>query len=322
MAALLVVGHGTKSPAGVAGFAELVDRVRVAATDHDVESGFLELSPPPIQDAVAKLVAAGHDRIDVVPLVLVAAGHSKGDIPAALERERRRHAGLVFRYGRPLGPHPLLLADLEERLLAVSPREQWADTAVVLVGRGATDPDANAEVAKTARLLLEGRGIGTVETSFISLAAPGVPAALERARRLGFETVVVLPYFLFAGVLPDRIVAQTAAWAEAHGAVEVRTAGLIGPSERLAALVRERWAEIAGGDLRMNCDTCAYRVALPGFADKVGLPQTPHDHPDDPAHPHAHGHDPAPAHDAALPYDQAHDHTHPHDHPDDRAHPH
>ena len=305
MGALLVVGHGTKSAAGVAGFAELVDRVRVAAAGHDVEGGFLELAPPPIQDAVAKLVAAGYVSIDVVPLVLVAAGHSKGDIPAALERERRRHPGLVFRYGRPLGPHPLLLADLEERLLAVSPRERWIDTAVVLVGRGATDPDANAEVAKTARLLLEGRRIGTVETSFISLASPGVPAALDRARRLGFEKVVVLPYFLFAGVLPDRIVAQTAAWAQAHPAVEVRTAGLIGPSERLAALVRERWSEIAGGDLRMNCDTCAYRVALPGFTDKVGRPQTPHDHPDDPAHPHPHPHD--------HPDDPAH--PHPHDHP-------
>jgi sirohydrochlorin cobaltochelatase len=37
----------------------------------------------------------------------------------------------------------------------------------------------------------------------------------------------------------------------------------------------------------MNCDTCAYRVALPGFGGKVGQPQTPHHHPHDPV-PHAH----------------------------------
>jgi sirohydrochlorin cobaltochelatase len=158
--ALLVVGHGTKSPAGCAQFAELVEAVAKQAPHADVEGGFLELAPPPIQDAVARLVAEGHTTVDVVPLVLVAAGHSKGDIPAALEREKRRHPGLSFRYARPLGPHPLLLADLEDRLAGVVPREQWADTAVVLVGRGATDPDANSEVAKTARLLLEGRGIG------------------------------------------------------------------------------------------------------------------------------------------------------------------
>ena len=296
--ALLVVGHGTKSAAGCAQFGELVERVAKAVPSADVEGGFLELAPPPIQDAVVRLVEAGHRTIDVVPLVLVGAGHSKGDIPAALERERLRHPGLAFRYGRPLGPHPLLLEDLAERLEAVVPREQWGDTAVVLVGRGATDPDANAEVAKTARLLLEGRGIGTVETAFISLAQPSVPAGLDRAHRLGYARVVVLPFFLFAGVLPDRITAQAQEWAAAHPAVEVRLAGLIGPGERLARLVVERWGEIAGGDLRMNCDTCAYRVVMPGFEGKLGAPQTPHDHPDDPAHPHGHGH--------------AHDHGHPH----------
>lgn len=288
--ALLVIGHGTKHADGVAQFAELVDRVRAAAPYADVEGGFLELSPPPIQDATSRLVAAGHRTVDVVPLVLVAAGHSKGDIPAALRREELRHPGLSFRYARPLGPHPALLAEAEARLLDVVPREDWADTAVVLVGRGATDPDANAEIAKTARLLQEGRGIGTVETSFISLAEPSVPAGLERARRLGFTRIVVLPWFLFAGVLPDRIVVQARDWAGAHPELDVRVAGLLGPTAALAAVVLERWTELEAGDLRMNCDSCAYRVVMPGFEAKVGAPQTPHDHPDDPAHAHGHGH--------------------------------
>ena len=288
--ALLVVGHGTKAADGVAQFAALVDRVQAAVPYADVEGGFLELAPPPIQDAVARLVDAGHRTVDVVPLVLVAAGHSKGDIPAALKREELRHPGLSFRYGRPLGPHPALLAEAEARLEVQVPRTQWGDTAVVLVGRGATDPDANAEVAKTARLLLEGRGIGTVETCFISLAEPSVPAGLDRAHRLGYTRVVVLPWFLFAGVLPDRIVAQSEQWAQEHPDVDVRVAGLLGPTDGLASVVLERWAELDGGDVRMNCDTCAYRVALPGFEAKVGAPQTPHDHPDDPAHPHHHHH--------------------------------
>ena len=38
----------------------------------------------------------------------------------------------------------------------------------------------------------------------------------------------------------------------------------------------------------MNCDTCAYRIAMPGFADKVGLAQTPHHHPHDVAAGHRH----------------------------------
>jgi sirohydrochlorin cobaltochelatase len=152
---------------------------------------------------------------------------------------------------------------------------------VVLVGRGSTDPDGNAEVAKVARLLWEGRGYADVGLSFVSLAEPAVPAALERARRLGAERIVVAPYFLFAGVLPDRVTAQAGTFAEQHPGVDVRVAGLIGACDELAGLVLERYAEALRGDIRMNCDTCAYRIAMPGFADKVGQPQTPHHHPAD-----------------------------------------
>jgi cobalt/nickel transport system ATP-binding protein len=37
-------------------------------------------------------------------------------------------------------------------------------------------------------------------------------------------------------------------------------------------VVVERFAEAAGGDARMNCDVCAYRVRLPGYEDKVAQP--------------------------------------------------
>ena len=44
--------------------------------------------------------------------------------------------------------------------------------------------------------------------------------------------------------------------------IEVRCAPLIGDCDGLADLVLERYTEALGGDLRMNCDTCAYRVLL------------------------------------------------------------
>ena len=80
---------------------------------------------------------------------------------------------------------------------------------VLLVGRGSTDPDANAEVHKAARLLWEGRGYAGVETAFVSLAAPDVPSGLDRCVKLGARRIVVLPYFLFTGILPDRVRQQT-----------------------------------------------------------------------------------------------------------------
>ncbi|MER7893955.1 uroporphyrinogen-III C-methyltransferase [Micromonospora sp. NPDC094482] len=310
MTALVVVGHGTRSAAGVEQFATLIERVRrrCAGSVAQVEGGFIELSRPPLTDAVGALVEHGHRRLVALPLVLTAAGHGKGDIPAALAREQARHPGLSYAYGRPLGPHPLLHEVLEQRIDAALAGGDRADTWVALIGRGSTDPDANAEVAKVARLLWEGRGYAGVEPGFVSLAEPSVPAVLERLRRLGARRVVVAPYFLFAGVLPDRIAAQAAAYAAAHPEVDVRMAELIGDCDPLADLVLERYAEALRGDIRMNCDTCAYRVLMPGFADKVGRPQTPHDHPDDPVDGHHHHHGPQHHHDGT----QHHDHGHRH----------
>ncbi|MFC4020027.1 uroporphyrinogen-III C-methyltransferase [Micromonospora sp. GCM10011542] len=308
MTGLVIVGHGTRSAAGVDQFAALVERVRRRGVVADVEGGFIELSRPPLTDAVTALVERGHRALVALPLVLTAAGHGKGDIPAAMAREQQRHPGLTYRYGRPLGPHPLLHAALEERIDAALAGADRAGTAlagadragtafagadragtwIALIGRGSTDPDANAEVAKVARLLWEGRGYAGVEPGFISLAEPSVPQVLDRLRRLGARRIVVAPYFLFAGVLPDRIVARAAEFAAAHPELDVRVADVIGDCDALADLVLERHAEALGGDIRMNCDTCAYRVLMPGFADKVGRPQRPHDHPDDPVDGHHH----------------------------------
>ena len=113
---LLLVGHGTREPAGVDEFHAFVQRVQRLAPQIDVAGGFIELADPPITAAVASLTARGHRDVVAVPLVLVAASHSKGDVPAALLREQMRQPGLSFRYGRPLGVHPTVVSLLDRRL--------------------------------------------------------------------------------------------------------------------------------------------------------------------------------------------------------------
>lgn len=287
---LMLIGHGTRSAEGVAGFCRFVERVRGLAGGRlpAVDGGFIELSAPSVAEAVARMPVAAHPEMVAVPLVLTAAGHGKGDIPASLVREQLRHPALRWRYGRPLGPHPVLLDLLAARVDTVLAGEPRKTTHVLLASRGSTDPDANAEIAKVARLLWEGRGYAGTEFCFISLAEPSVPAALDKSRRLGAARVVVAPYFLFPGVLPDRVAVQARQFAAQHPEVEVRVAGLIGDCDELAGLVLERYEEAVRGDIRMNCDTCAYRIAMPGFADKVGRPQTPHHHPHEHARQHEH----------------------------------
>jgi sirohydrochlorin cobaltochelatase len=213
--------------------------------------------------------------------MLVAAGHAKGDIPAALAREQARHPGLSFTYARTLGPHPALIELLDTRVAAVAGDKP---PAVLVIGRGSTDPDANADVVKTARLLWEGREYPLAETAFVSLARPDVAEGLERCRLLGARRIVVARYFLFPGVLPDRVAEQAAEYAAAHPEVDVAVADVLGDCDEVAALVLERYREALSGDIRMNCDMCVYRIAMPGFEHRVGEPQHPHDHPHDHVH--------------------------------------
>lgn len=289
--ALLLAGHGTRSQAGVAEYLALADRVRARHAWLDVGCGFIELASPPISTAVGDLVAAGHDDIAVVPLVLFDAGHAKTDVPASVNLARAAHPGVRFRYGRGLGVHPDLLAVCTERLDAVIPSGDRSDVSVLLVGRGSSDPDANAELHRAARLLWEGRGFAHVEPAYVGLTGPRVPDGLERLRRLGARRIVVLSYFLFTGVLEHRIRDQADEFGRAHGDVTVTAAGYLGPDDRIADLVVARYHEALAGPPPRNCDTCVHRVALPGFADKVGAPLAPHHHPDDDhTHDHAHPH--------------------------------
>jgi len=283
---LLLAAHGTRDQAGVDAFAALAARVaKLAAADGTrVAGGFIELSAPALRDAVSLLTSTAPARLVAVPLMLSAAGHAKGDIPAALAREHARHPAVSFIYGRPLGPHPALIDLLAQRIGA----EGLDAPAVLLVGRGSTDPDANADVVKTARLLWEGRDYPLAETAFVSLARPDVAEGLERCRLLGARRIVVARYFLFPGVLPDRVAEQAAAYAAAHPELDIRCADVLGDCDEIAALVYERYHEALAGDIRMNCDVCMYRIAMPGFEHRVGAPQHPHDHPHDPAHSRAH----------------------------------
>ena len=289
---MLIVGHGTRSGSGVAEFNAFMVRLqrRQDAPYRAAAGGFIELSRPPVTEAVASLVGQGHRELIALPLVLVAAGHGKGDIPAALLREQERYPEMSYSYGRPLGPHPKLFEILERRIEQMLDGADRAETHVLLVGRGSTDPDANAEIAKVARLLWEGRGYAGVEPSFVSLADPGVPAGLDKLRRLGARRIVVAPYFLFPGILPDRIVSQTGVFAAEHPDLTVGVAEVIGDCDDLADIVIERYVEAVSGDIRMNCDTCIYRAAMPGFSDRVGQVQRPHHHPDDAGHGHGHDH--------------------------------
>ena len=296
--ALLLIGHGSRSDAGVAEYWRFAEALQQALPGMLVTGGLIEFAEPELDLAIDTLVERGATSIVAVPLVLLGAGHLKDDGPAALSRARRRHQQLHLDYARDLGVHPLVLEVAEERTRkGVESLPHREHVAVVLVGRGSSDPDANSDLYKIARLLADRRQLclaaktpddpgargatrqpdaapelDNVEPAFVSLARPSVTEALERVAQLGAREVAVIPYFLFAGLLVERIGEQAREWADHHKEMTVAIGDHLGVDRRLVDLVIERYEEARTGGVRMNCDCCVHRVALPGYEDRLRTP--------------------------------------------------
>ncbi|WP_052851682.1 CbiX/SirB N-terminal domain-containing protein [Streptomyces avicenniae] len=152
---------------------------------------------------------------------------------------------------------PELLHALERRIGDVLKLAERADTTVLLAAPGSPDPEANAAVHRTARLLWEGSGLAGVEVAFASVAAPDVPSGLDRCVALGARRIVVLPLAVLPGGPADRARAQAEGWAAARTGTEVRHADVVGPVDELADLVLARYRAALDAD---RCDACGHRV--------------------------------------------------------------
>ena len=281
---ILVCGHGSRSQAAIDEFAVVARRLRDHFPDMPVEHGYLEFANPVLREGLDRLRLQGCDHIRAVPGMLFAAMHAKNDIPSVLNTYAAVHE-IEVEYGRELGIDPRMIHAAGDRILAamavadqrfggVSPEE----TCLVVVGRGASDPDANGNVAKVARMLQEGMGFGWMEVCYSGVTFPLVEPCLRHAARLGYRRIVVFPYFLFTGVLVDRIYGFAREVAEQYPQIQFQSAGYLNDHPKVIETFVERVREIGHGDNVMNCTMCKYRTQVLGFEHEVGMVQESHHH--------------------------------------------
>lgn len=352
---IMVCGHGSRNQNAAKEFAVIAEGLRARYPGTPVEYGYLEFCNPVLSAGLDKLKADGATRIAAVPGMLFAAGHAKNDIPSVLNTWAAQNPGVVVNYGRDLGidtkmiraagdriQDAVITANLKQGLVLAQ------DTLLMVVGRGASDPDANSNVAKVMRMLWEGLGFGWGETCYSGVTFPLVEPGLEHAAKLGYKRIIVFPYFLFTGVLVKRIYSQTDEVAARHPEIQFVKASYLNDHPLVLDTFQDRVAEILEGQALMNCQMCKYREQVLGFEAEVGLPQASHHHhvegiggglencpckgdcdascrnedfckkhglPWTPLHTHDHH-----AHDHA--HDHHHDHDHSHDHGHDHAKPH
>lgn len=238
----------------------------------------------------------------VVPLILNAAGHVKMDVPQAIDGARLKYPMVQFLYAPHLTACDPILAILKRRLKDAMQALDMPDpttTGVVILGRGSSDRQANGDMAKMARWLMEETDHELVDLAFTGITYPRLEKAVQRQGLLGMKQVVVLPYYLFNGTLVERIARQVEHLKAQYPTIRFVSTRYFGFEPEIFALLEQRVDDLRRGApaALMPCDGCKFR----DFAVEHGLGG--HHHGDAAAHGHDHDHD----------HDHAHGHVHAHD---------
>ncbi len=292
---LLLIGHGTRDNEGRQAFLDFAAAYQDFDRSRPVIPCFLELTEPTIAQGVEQCLAAGYTEMTALPLLLFAARHSKFDVTNELDRIRQQHPEVKYHYGRHLGITPLLIDLWRDRLATFDHPEHnphnisREDTVILFVGRGSSDPDANSDVCKFARILWEGSGYKTAEVCFIGITHPRLEEGFRRAMFYQPKRIIVLPYFLFTGALVKKIFTVSEQIRREYipnsDLVEIVNLNEIGIDPVLYEILRDRETEAIQGEVKMNCEMCKFRLAALSS---------------DPNHSHGHGHS----------HDDSHSHSH------------
>ncbi len=279
---VMVCGHGSRDTRAVEEFQAVARGIKERLPQYETDWGFLEFATPVIRTGLDALREKGIRKVLAVPGMLFAAGHAKNDIPSVLNAYQTQNPELEISYARELGIDLKLIRAAGERvedaLQKAGDGVSREDTLLVVVGRGASDPDANSNVAKVTRMLWEGLGLGWAETAYSGVTFPLVEPGLEHATRLGYKRIVVFPYFLFTGILVQRIYHYTDIVAAKYPEIEFIKASYLNDHPLVLDTFAERVEEIRNGENNMNCQLCKYREQFLGFENEVGLRQESHHH--------------------------------------------
>ncbi len=315
--AVMICGHGSRNDGAIEQFNRLAGHFSERLPQFQVESGFLEFATPVIRTGLEKLKAQGAKRIVCIPGMLFAAGHVKNDLPSEVNNFGAENPDIEMIYASELGIDSRLLEAAKQRIEAAERNTtnavERSETLLMVVGRGTNDPDANSNINKVARMLWEGMGFGWAEVSYSGVAFPLVDAGLEKAVKLGFKRIIVFPFFLFTGILVQRIYDWSDAAAVKFPKVEFVNASYLNDHDLLIDTFVDRVHEALNGDNAMNCALCKYREQIIGFESDLGTPQVGHHH-----HVQGIGTDGHDAHDHGVVHGHGHD-DHNHSHHDNKS---
>ncbi len=190
---VVVAAHGTRDPAGVVVARQLVTALRARLPGRSVLLAFVDVLGP----VVREVVAGAPGPVTVVPAFLTSGYHVRTDVPREVAATGRRDVAVTA----ALGPHPLLVGAMADRLRAAGWRR---GDAVVLAAAGSSDPHAVADV-RSAAVQLSGEVGARVRVGFVATGAPRVAPLVAGLRAAGELRVAVASWLLAPGLFHRRL---------------------------------------------------------------------------------------------------------------------
>jgi sirohydrochlorin ferrochelatase len=195
---LVLTAHGSEDLRSAANARAVAGQVARMRPDLDVRLAFCELNAPNLIDV---LNGCSGEAL-VTPLLLADAYHARVDIPAQIERCGASHR---VRQADVLGEDDRLVAVLRQRVAELGVSRFDDQIGVLVVAIGSSIPTANARTAAVAPRLVAGTRWAGATTAFVTHPEPSLAEAADRLRRRGARRVVIAPWFLAPGRLPDRV---------------------------------------------------------------------------------------------------------------------
>jgi len=320
---IMVCGHGSRDKDAEVEFGLVAEGLKKRFPDVPVEYGFLEYSAPNIHMGLNSLINQGVEHIYAVPGMLFAATHAKNDIPSVLTTFEETKEGLEVSYGQELGLQKAMIDAFQARIYESmgldvdNPPAELYDTMLVVVGRGTSDIEANAEAAKLTRIVSENMGFGWADTVYSGVTYPSVGVGLEKLLKLGYKRIVVAPYFLFTGRLIKRIYGYLDKVASENPSVEFIKTPYLCDHEKVIDAFEVRVREIMDDNIETAQDlmsTFKRRLA----AGEIDVHHHHAEYQDPAEHTHDHHHDHSHSHDHS--HEHSHDHSHSHDNVEPHSH--
>jgi sirohydrochlorin ferrochelatase len=200
---LVLTAHGSEDPRSAANARAVARRVARMRPGLDVRLAFCDLNTPRLVDVLNGL--PGTREAVVTPLLLANAYHARIDIPSQIAGCGSAERGIDVWQAAVLGEDDRLVSVLRQRVVELGASRLDDGLGVLVVAIGSSDPEANARTARVAPKLTAGTRWAGATTAFVTRPEPSLAEAAHELRRRGARRVVIAPWFLAPGRLPDRV---------------------------------------------------------------------------------------------------------------------